>query len=281
LGNTPNSYPLQNALTGTIPTELGSLSLVQLIYLYQNELSGTLPTELGRLSALTILIINHNELTGSIPTELTGASAVTTLDLSVNQLSGSIPTQLGLLSKIQQLDLHENELTGSIPNSLTNLTHLTYLDLSSNNLLGAIPAGLDSLLLNVLNLAVNNLTYQNYSTWAKSTDYGTVSSFSDPADHAALSAVLNALSATTGTVPWSLGLSLCGQKTFNAESVELLLINCNGAGKVTSVYITFCPGNSANRAWSADFPAPVGSQLQCIRGHHSHRARACHYPSNN
>ena len=44
-----------HGLTGTIPTELGKLAQLTILYLYNNALSGTIPTELGLLTELTEL----------------------------------------------------------------------------------------------------------------------------------------------------------------------------------------------------------------------------------
>ncbi|MBC6422914.1 MAG: hypothetical protein GDA38_16355 [Hormoscilla sp. SP12CHS1] len=51
----------------TIPSELGSLSKLQLLYLHDNSLSGTIPSELGSLSKLLELYLSSNSLNGTIP----------------------------------------------------------------------------------------------------------------------------------------------------------------------------------------------------------------------
>ena len=56
-----------NDLTGTIPSELGSLSSLEWLSLYRNDLTGTIPSELGRLSSLEWLSLYRNDLTGTIP----------------------------------------------------------------------------------------------------------------------------------------------------------------------------------------------------------------------
>jgi hypothetical protein len=52
-------------LSGTIPTELGSLSLLSTFDLYQCALSGTIPSELGNLTAVTYFAVSQNQLTGT------------------------------------------------------------------------------------------------------------------------------------------------------------------------------------------------------------------------
>ncbi|MCE2397673.1 MAG: hypothetical protein J4F34_01320 [Gemmatimonadetes bacterium] len=56
-----------NALTGPIPPELGSLDSLESLYLYDNALTGPIPPELGNLDRLRDLRLNYNALTGPIP----------------------------------------------------------------------------------------------------------------------------------------------------------------------------------------------------------------------
>ena len=44
-----------NQLTGSIPTELGTMALMAYLQLYDNQLTGPIPTELGLLSQLVDL----------------------------------------------------------------------------------------------------------------------------------------------------------------------------------------------------------------------------------
>jgi Leucine-rich repeat (LRR) protein len=60
----------QNNFTGTIPTELGSLTHLSSLWLEENRLSGTVPTTLASCTSLTKLQIYSNLLNGSIPNEL-------------------------------------------------------------------------------------------------------------------------------------------------------------------------------------------------------------------
>ena len=129
-------------LTGSIPTELGSLSNLSRLYLSGNQLTGSIPTELSSLSNLTVLWLYSNQLTGTIPKDLGSLSNLTELYLDSNQLTGNIPAELGSLSKLKQLDLRSNQLTGSIPKELSSLSNLTSLKLTGNSLTGCVPADL-------------------------------------------------------------------------------------------------------------------------------------------
>ena len=134
-----------NQLTGTIPTELGSLSYLEVLDLDGNQLTGTIPSELGSLSNLEELDLGSNNLTGTIPSELGNLSALTVLSLQFNELTGPIPPELGNLSNLKELLFKENKLTGTIPPELGNLSSLEILWLSFNDLEGEIPSDLSKL----------------------------------------------------------------------------------------------------------------------------------------
>ena len=126
-----------NQLSGSIPSQLGSLTNLTDLELGVNQLSGTIP-DLSKLTNLTQLNLASNQLSGSIP-DLSKLTNLQNLWLLNNQLSGSIPSQLGSLTNLQTLWLDNNQLSGSIPTQLGSLTNLTNLDLHSNQLIGSIP----------------------------------------------------------------------------------------------------------------------------------------------
>ena len=132
-------------LTGTIPSELGSLSSLEWLWLWTNQLTGGIPKELGSLSNLQSLALGRNQLTGEIPAELGSLSNLEFLALWGNQLTGEIPKELGSLSNLELLELGRNQLTGEIPKELGNLANLQSLYLSDNQLTGEIPKELGSL----------------------------------------------------------------------------------------------------------------------------------------
>ena len=145
-----------NQLSGEIPSELGSLSNLEWLWLQRNQLSGV-PPELGSLSNLERLHLSGNQLT-QIPGELGKLSRLERLDLSDNQLSG-VPPELGSLSNLTHLYLHDNQLSGEIPAELGSLSNLEWLWLQRNQLSGEIPAELGSLSnLERLDLSDNQLS---------------------------------------------------------------------------------------------------------------------------
>ena len=135
----------ENDLNGTIPSELGYLTYLEVLYLSENQLSGTIPSALGILSNLIELSLWSNELTGIIPPELGRLANLEVMYLGDNELSGTIPTELGNLTNLEYLGLNSNKLTGVIPVELGNLTNLELLSLTENRLSGPIPPTLDKL----------------------------------------------------------------------------------------------------------------------------------------
>ena len=148
-----------NNLTGTIPTEVGSLSSLTVLRLGGNQLTGAVPAQLSNLAKLTILGLGDNQLTGPVPSQLGNLSSLTRLSLWNNRLTGPIPAELGNLPQLEGMNLSANRLTGEIPSELGRLTHLEYLDVGTNQLSGEIPSQLANLTkLTRLSLSNNRLS---------------------------------------------------------------------------------------------------------------------------
>ena len=160
---------LNERLDGTIPPELGSLSMLNQLNLHSNDLTGGIPASLGGLTHLERLLLHNNRLTGPIPDlrdltnlkmlwlsgkdmALTGGvprwlnsmSGLESLSLWGNDLRGGIPDLSGM-SSLKVLKLHGTGLTGGVPATLGGLSSLSGLYLSDNGLTGAIPAELGQL----------------------------------------------------------------------------------------------------------------------------------------
>ena len=134
-----------NQLSGEIPPALGDLSNLESADLYSNQLTGTIPAELGKLANLQRLDFNNNQLTGEIPSELGDLANLKSLDLFSNQLSGEIPSELGELTNLHRMWFYNNQLTGEIPSELGNLGNLVQFSLGGNQLSGEIPPNLGNL----------------------------------------------------------------------------------------------------------------------------------------
>jgi len=84
-------------LTGTLPSELAQLPLLEALILNGNFISGQIPREFALMQGLIELILHGNGLTGAIPAEL-GASS--------NRLHSSIfSTRKGLINTFKILDV--------------------------------------------------------------------------------------------------------------------------------------------------------------------------------
>jgi len=113
---------------------------VNALYLGDNQLIGSIPAEIGSLSVLQVLIADNNQLSGSIPAEIGSLSSLQRIYLGGNQLSGSIPAEIGLLSALQVLIADNNQLSGSIPAEIGSLALLFALYLDNNKLQSMDPS---------------------------------------------------------------------------------------------------------------------------------------------
>ena len=128
----------RNGLTGQLPAQLGTLSWLRLLRLGGNALTGTIPPELGN-TRLRVLTLGDNELTGPIPRELGKLDRLIWLMLDHNALTGPIPAELGNTS-LEALWLSRNKLTGPLPPELGKLKSLDSFLLDVNpGLRGEIP----------------------------------------------------------------------------------------------------------------------------------------------
>ena len=83
----------------------------------ENALAGTIPTEIGQLAELRELHATSNQITGvclqcfcCMVNEYTNEGFVTE-----NALAGAIPTEIGQLAQLTSLQLWHNQLTGACP----------------------------------------------------------------------------------------------------------------------------------------------------------------------
>lgn len=133
-------------LTGTLPSEIIKLTNLTFLILTGNSLTGTLPSELSELATLQILALSENSFNGTIATEFgTLQQTLVQLNLDANRLSGPIPSELGLLTKMTQMALFENVLTGTMPTEIGNLKKILTFQFYSNRFSGEIPANVCTL----------------------------------------------------------------------------------------------------------------------------------------
>lgn len=129
-----------NNLSGSIPAEIGNLSMLNVIHLFENlGVCGPLPASIGRLTYLVELNLSQVGIT-SIPAEI---GNLENLDIfvvnTVTEKLDRIPPELGKCKKLRWLDLGSCNLTGSIPAELAECENLIMCNLCRNSLTGTIP----------------------------------------------------------------------------------------------------------------------------------------------
>ena len=82
---------LWNNLRGRIPSELGQLTQLKVLYLQRNHLVGTLPETFGNLVNLQYLGLAHNRISGTVPSHVFGNMLrLKTVSLEKNEITGNI-----------------------------------------------------------------------------------------------------------------------------------------------------------------------------------------------
>ena len=117
-----------NFLNGTIPTQLGKLTLLEIMDLSKNRLKGSIPSQLGELEYLTRLNLDHNDLSNvKIPEtlvpripypliEFTADAAPESIAESwLRSPEGTIPKELGSLISMTKLRISGANINGTIP----------------------------------------------------------------------------------------------------------------------------------------------------------------------
>ncbi|KAI3889363.1 hypothetical protein MKX03_024454 [Papaver bracteatum] len=148
-----------NKLSGSIPSQIGSLSKLTHFDLSKNKFSRHIPLEIEFLTNISLLDLSENQISGSIPASICNLSNLNTLYLHTNKLSGYIPLEIGKLKSLVHLELCKNDLSGPIPASICNFGNLNTLYLFENKLSGYIPLEIGKLKSLVdLELSTNNLS---------------------------------------------------------------------------------------------------------------------------
>ncbi|ESQ31212.1 hypothetical protein EUTSA_v10003700mg [Eutrema salsugineum] len=117
---------------------------VTVLSLPSSNLSGTLPSNLGSLLSLQRLDLSNNSINGSFPVSLFNATELRYLDLSSNHISGELPANFGAFSKLRVLNLSDNVFVGELPKTLGWNPNLTEISLKKNYFSGEIPGGFKS-----------------------------------------------------------------------------------------------------------------------------------------
>ena len=128
-----------NDLTGTVPPAmLTGLTQLQTLSMRNNALSGTIPTEVGAMDQLQFLFAQSNLMVGTIPSEMGSLSSLTALQLNFVNLTGTLPTELGNLDKLFRLNVHLTRLSGTVPQEFARMTTLERLAMENTQLVGNV-----------------------------------------------------------------------------------------------------------------------------------------------
>jgi Leucine-rich repeat (LRR) protein len=132
-------------LKGTLPIEIGELTDLQSLSVLTNEaLSGSIPSAIGSLVAITYLQLTLLNISGVLPSAICSLSSLANLDISYNPLlTGPIPQCLADLTSLRALYLRCNNHTG--PLVTPHPPNIKQLHIINNHLTGTVPGLPDSL----------------------------------------------------------------------------------------------------------------------------------------
>jgi len=155
LSNLINLDVSNSQVSGTIPSDIGKLSKVGVLVFTSNLLSGRLPTEIGLLTDMIGLYLRSNFLSGSLVSELGNFKELQSFDISINEISGTIPTEIFKLQNLTNFYATRCSLWGSVATEIGLLTKMTGLAATHNQLSGRLPTEL-GLLTDMEVLALDN-----------------------------------------------------------------------------------------------------------------------------
>lgn len=93
---------------------MSNLEKLLLLDLDFNMLTGTLPSEIFSLTNLLELDLNNNTLSGSID-GIQNLSELTFLQLHSNSFTGEIPSSFGNLKRLERMTSYDTFLVGGVP----------------------------------------------------------------------------------------------------------------------------------------------------------------------
>ncbi|THG13869.1 hypothetical protein TEA_022015 [Camellia sinensis var. sinensis] len=112
----------RNQFSGEIPSQLfnANMSLIHVLF-DNNKLNGKIPSTLGLVKTLEILFLSNNQLTGPFP-DLTGLNSLNHVDLSNNTFDKTdFPPWVETLRSLETLMMEDTGLQGQIPDAFFSL----------------------------------------------------------------------------------------------------------------------------------------------------------------
>ncbi|CAI9784940.1 unnamed protein product [Fraxinus pennsylvanica] len=147
---------------GDIPTEIGELVNLEMMYLWSNQLTGSVPDSVGILNPVKWLWFqgsNAPRVSSYMPEEIfTFPSLSKFLDLSSNSLIGFLPSKISGLQHLVLLNLSKNMLSGTILESFDSFISLRELYMFNNFFLGNLSPMSSMNSLEITCISHNNIT---------------------------------------------------------------------------------------------------------------------------
>ena len=137
-------YTSKNMLTGVLPSTLSKLQSFQTFYTDDNFITGTIPDSYGNIHNLTYFVINNNSITGTLPTTFNQLEYLDVLKLNHNKLHGKLTSCFDSTKQLslKTIDLDNNQFTGLLPEELMKIQSLFSLSAVSNCFSGTISSNL-------------------------------------------------------------------------------------------------------------------------------------------
>jgi Leucine-rich repeat (LRR) protein len=131
-----------NNYGGTIPADLGLLTMLERLDIQFNKVTGILPESIGQWTALTYLDVYSNSLTGTLPASIGEWTALTFIRVRNNTLTGTLPESIGKWTSLITFIVRENNLNGTLPQSIGQWSQIKQAVFLENSFTGTMPAGI-------------------------------------------------------------------------------------------------------------------------------------------
>jgi hypothetical protein len=145
-------------MTGTLPSELGRQTELQVLELYLNDFSGSIPSEYSQLTSLEYVLVSSNRLSGSLSVSFVQWIQLKQLNISLNYFSGYFSFFSEPLLSLQALDVSLNWLSGPFSPGILGSPILFFLNISFNSFHGQLGDFYGAHSLQILDASQNRLS---------------------------------------------------------------------------------------------------------------------------
>ncbi|RVW62213.1 putative LRR receptor-like serine/threonine-protein kinase [Vitis vinifera] len=148
-----------NALSGTIPKELGNLKELQMFFIDSSGVGGEIPSTFLKLKNMREMFLSDTPLTGKIPDFIGNWTKLKRLRIQGNSFEGPIPSTFSQLISMESLRISDLANVSSSLDFIKDMKNLTDLVLRNALISGGIPSDIEEYRsLETLDLSFNNLT---------------------------------------------------------------------------------------------------------------------------